>query len=144
MLEHWHWLTAATGSDRRIPEKASVDSRLAAGSLAFEFLVLSAARWGEVRDAEWTEIDTAGRLWTIAATRMKMKRGHGVPLCRRATEILDAARTLADGAGRFVFPGRGGKPLHDRSLRRLLQQHRIAAVPCQRSFKIPPPVECAP
>ena len=33
-------------------------------------------RWGEVRDAEWTEIDAAGRAWTVPATRMKMKREH--------------------------------------------------------------------
>ena len=30
--------------------------------LAFEFLVLTAARRGEVRDAEWAEIDPAGRV----------------------------------------------------------------------------------
>ena len=65
--------------------------------LAFEFLVLTAARWGEVRGAEWTEIDTTDRVWTIPATRMKAQRGHRVPLCRRAAEILEAARTLGDG-----------------------------------------------
>ena len=59
--------------------------------LAFEFLVLTAARSGEVRLATWDEIDTAGRVWTIAAARMKAKREHRVPLSRRALEILDAA-----------------------------------------------------
>ena len=37
--------------------------------------VVTAARSGEVRLATWTEIDTAGRVWTIAAARMKAKRG---------------------------------------------------------------------
>ena len=42
--------------------------------LAFEFLVLTAARSGEVRLATWEEIDTAARVWTISAARMKAKR----------------------------------------------------------------------
>ena len=97
--------------------------------LAFEFLVLTATRWGEVRGALWTEIDTAGRVWTVPAARMKMKRDHRVPLCERATEVLDAARTLADSGSPFVFSTRGGRPLEDKRLRRLLRQERIAAVP---------------
>ena len=44
--------------------------------LAFEFLVLTAARSGEVRLATWDEIDTAGAVWTVPATRMKAKREH--------------------------------------------------------------------
>ena len=49
--------------------------------LAFEFLVLTAARSGEVRLATWDEIDTAGAVWTVPAARMKAKREHRVPLC---------------------------------------------------------------
>ncbi len=62
--------------------------------LAFEFLVLTAARWGEVRWAEWSEIDQTEGMWTVPETRMKSKREHRVPLCRRAKEILEEARTL--------------------------------------------------
>ena len=75
--------------------------------LAFEFLVLTAARSGEVWLATWDEIDTAGAVWTVPATRMKAKREHRVPLCGRAQEVLDAARTLGDG-NRLVFPMRSG------------------------------------
>ena len=95
--------------------------------LALEFLVLTAARWGEVRGAEWTEIDDQGAVWTIPAERMKAKRPHRVPLPGRAVEILDAARALGDGP--LVFPGRAGKPLSEKRLRRLLQQQEISAVP---------------
>ena len=95
--------------------------------LAFEFLVLTVARWGEVRGAAWTEIDTAGRVWTIPPLRMKAKRAHRIPLPGRAAEILDAARTL--GGGPLVFPGRNGAPLSEKRLRRLLQRQGIAAVP---------------
>ena len=97
--------------------------------LAFELLVLTAARWGEVRGAEWTEIDTSGRVWTIPAARMKAQRAHRVPLCRLAMEILEAARTLCDGTSPLVFPAKSGAPLPEKKLRRLLQDRSIAAVP---------------
>ena len=67
--------------------------------LAFEFLVLTAARSGEVRGARWDEIDLPARVWTVPAKRMKSKREHRIPLCRRAVEILKAARKLGDGRG---------------------------------------------
>ena len=104
-------------------------ARLPGASLAFEFLVLTAARWGEVRDADWAELDLSGRVWTVPPRRMKMKREHRVPLCLRAIEILDEARKLRGGDGRVVFTARSGQPLHDKSLRRLLQEHGVAAVP---------------
>ena len=102
---------------------------LGTARLAFEFLVLTAARWGEVRWAEWEEIDRSGRVWTVPARRMKANRQHRVPLCGRALEILEAARRLGAGAGPLVFTGGGGRPLHDSQLRRLLCELGIAAVP---------------
>ena len=63
---------------------------------------LQGARSGEIRLAAWDEMDTTDHVWAIPATRMKMKRDHRVPLCRRAMEVLDAARTLGDGP--LVFP----------------------------------------
>ena len=83
--------------------------------LAFEFLVLTAARWGEVRGAEWAEIDTSGRVWTIPAARMKAQRAHRVPLCGLAMEILEAARTLGGGSGPLVFPTAPGRRCPKRS-----------------------------
>ena len=97
--------------------------------LAFEFLVLTAARWGEVRWAEWSEIDLGGAVWTVPATRMKAKREHRVPLCRRAVEILGEARRLGGEDCRLVFTRLNGRPLSEKRLRQLLQKHRIAAVP---------------
>ena len=97
--------------------------------LAFEFLVLTAARSGEVRGARWDEIDTEAHVWTIPPTRMKMKREHRVPLCRRALDILDAARTLGGGSNPLVFPSIGGKVLHDMALSGLLKRLKVEAVP---------------
>ena len=97
--------------------------------LAFEFLVLTAARWGEVRWAEWTEIDRENGVWTVPAKRMKSNREHRVPLCGRAVEILDEARKLVEGTSPFLFPNRVGKQLEEKQLRRMLGKHKIAAVP---------------
>ena len=102
---------------------------LPAAKLALEFLLLTAARWGEVRWAEWEEIDRDGRVWTVPARRAKTNRRHRVPLCGRALEILEAAQALEEGAGPLVFTHGGGKPLHDSQLRRLLRELGIAAVP---------------
>ncbi len=95
--------------------------------LAFEFLVLTAARSAEVRLATWDEMDAAGRVWTIAAGRMKAKREHRVPLCGRAVEILEAARTLGDGD--LVFPMRSGRSIAASTLPKMLKYLGIAAVP---------------
>ena len=102
---------------------------LPAARLAFEFLVLTAARWGEVRWAEWEEIDRDGRVWTVPARRAKTNRRHRVPLCGRALEILEAAQALGEGAGPLVFTHGGGRPMHDSQVRRLLRELGIAAVP---------------
>ena len=72
--------------------------------LAFEFLVLTAARSGEVRLARWNEMDLVERLWTIPAERMKMAREHRVPLSGRTLEILARARSRTGGSPSLVFP----------------------------------------
>ncbi|MCY4598597.1 MAG: integrase arm-type DNA-binding domain-containing protein [Acidobacteria bacterium] len=97
--------------------------------LAFEFLVLTAARSGEVRGARWAEINKSARRWTIPAKRMKSRREHRVPLCRRAMEILDAARELGDGRSPLVFPSQGGKPISITRLPRMLHNLNVDAVP---------------
>ena len=106
-----------------------VSPALPAARLALEFLVLTAARWGEVRWAEWEEIDRSGRVWIVPARRAKTNRRHRVPLCGRALEILEAAQALGEGAGPLVFTHGGGRPMHDSQLRRLLRELGIAAVP---------------
>ena len=97
--------------------------------LAFEFLVLTATRSGEVRGARWDELDLSARVWTIPATRTKAKREHRVPLSGRAVQILESASALEHGKGLLVFPGQGGKPIGETRLSKLLKNHGIAAVP---------------
>jgi integrase len=79
--------------------------------LALELLILTATRDSEVRLARWSEVDLDARVWTIPGVRMKSGREHRIPLSARAVEILEQARTDAEG-GRWIFPGhKPGKPL---------------------------------
>ena len=78
--------------------------------LAFEFLILTAARTGEVLNAGWDEIDMDEKVWSIPAERMKMKEQHKVPLPARCVEILKHAKQFNDAE--IIFPGRqAGQPL---------------------------------
>ena len=78
--------------------------------LAFEFLVLTAARSNEVRQATWLEMDLENAVWAVPAMHMKARREHWVPLSRRSLEILDQARELAREDEGLVFPAnRSGK-----------------------------------
>lgn len=63
-------------------------------------------RPGELRQAEWAEIDldaSDGPRWTIPAEKMKMRAAHIVPLSRQAVVILEEMHILT-GSGRYVFP----------------------------------------
>lgn len=92
--------------DLRDLEAASVITKL-----AFEFLILTAARTSEVIGARWEEFDLEAKLWVVPAARIKAGREHQVPLSARCVELLKGAQERSDG-GPFVFPGRGlSKPL---------------------------------
>ena len=95
--------------------------------LAFGFLVLTAARAGEVRFATWGEIDLASATWTVPGERMKAGREHRVPLSPRAVAILDEAQALRSRRGDLVFPSRGGRPLTERGFVQALARLGIDA-----------------
>jgi integrase len=79
--------------------------------LAFEFLILTAARTNEVIKAEWSEVDFDKEFWTIPASRMKAGREHRVPLPQRALTLLRSALEISDGS-ELIFPGRNvGEPV---------------------------------
>ena len=60
-------------------------------------------RPGELRAAEWSEIDFEAAEWNIPAEKMKMKVAHLVPLCKQSIEILKDLHPLT-GHSRYVFP----------------------------------------
>ena len=92
------------------------------GRLALQVTILTAARSGEVRLADWSEIDFEAACWTIPAERMKAGREHIVPLSAGAIAILEKARPLKRLNSNLVFPGTGnGKPLSDMTLTKVLR-----------------------
>jgi integrase len=60
-------------------------------------------RPGELRAAEWAEINLEAAEWRIPGSKMKMKTDHLVPLSTQAVELLRAVHALS-GHGRYVFP----------------------------------------
>ncbi|WP_420462814.1 tyrosine-type recombinase/integrase [Candidatus Palauibacter sp.] len=118
-----HRDVAAAIEPVRAGDRGKVDT------LAFEFMVLTAARGAEVRGAVWSEMDQDSGVWTIPASRMKTGREQRVPLCGRALEILEAAKKLRGGENPVVFVNERGRPLDGKRMNRLLRKHGIAAVP---------------
>lgn len=101
---------------------AELRAKAGVAPAALEFLVLTAARAGEVVGATWSEIDTEARQWVISASRMKSGKEHRVPLCDRALAILEA---IPRGDGGPVFPGGTRKgALSDRAMRDLIHAMR--------------------
>ena len=98
-----------------------------AAKLCLRFVVLTAARSGEARNALWDEVDFSNCEWRIPATRMKTANEHRVPLSDAALEILQQAKCLHDGSG-LVFPSplKPGRPLSDMTLTKVLRDVGLA------------------
>jgi integrase len=91
------------------------------GARALEFLILTAARSGEVRGATWAEVDFQQKIWTIPASRMKMGREHRVALSDAALQILSNLPRL-EGCD-FIFPGsKVSSPMSDMTLTAVLRR----------------------
>jgi integrase len=98
-----------------------------AGAKALEFLILTAARSGEVRGATWAEFDLDSALWVVPAERMKAKKEHRVPLSPRAVELLQAQLDINHSDS--VFPAPKGGMLSDMTLTAVLRRMKVDAVP---------------
>ena len=98
--------------------------------------MLTATRPGELRGAQWDEIDERAAVWRIPAVRMKMKTGHTVPLSRQALELLNSARKLT-GHDRLVFPSPfyPGKPLSDGTLNSALARLGYKGIATAHGFR---------
>ncbi|MBB5716609.1 integrase [Sphingomonas aerophila] len=92
------------------------------GRQALRFLILTAARSGEVRGACWREIDLDQQLWTIPGDRMKAGKMHIVPLRPAAIAILEKLKAAyGDNPDQPLFPGKANKPLSDMTLTKVLR-----------------------
>lgn len=102
--KHYPWLL-----EEELPAffDALRDSRSRLITMTLIRLVLfTACRPGMARLAIWGEFDLDDGLWTIPAERMKMRRGHVIPLSRQVVEYLQALQAVT-GRSRHLFPGNG-------------------------------------
>ena len=108
--------------------KVSLSTAYPLTKLGFQFLVLTAARSGEVRMADWSEINLDSRMWTIPADRMKAGREHRVPLSTEALALLRDARALGSGEG-LIFPAKEGGAMSDMVFTAMLRRLKVDSVP---------------
>lgn len=97
------------------------------GARALEFLILTAARSGEVRGAHWEEIDLKKGEWLVPGERMKAGKDHRVPLSAPAVKLLQALPRI-EGSD-LVFPSARGRALSDMTLTKVMRDMGLEAVP---------------
>jgi len=91
------------------------------GAIALRFVILTAARSGEVRGMTWDEVDLDAKVWTVPATRMKAGTVHRVPLSEPALALLRPLKEL--GRGPLVFEGmKRNTPMSDMTLTATLRR----------------------
>jgi len=117
---------------RRMPEfLAALRDEHGNAARALEFTILTACRSGEVRGADWSEVDLDAATWVVPARRMKAGRIHRVPISGSAMALL---RTMLPSTGTkpesgLIFPNlRTGEEFSDAALLAALQRMDRAAM----------------
>ena len=100
------------------------------GRIALEFLILTAARSGEIREATWREIDRKAATWTVPAERMKAGVKHVVPLSDAALAVLDRVAEFRIPCTDLVFYGRAPKkPMSNMTIGKVIDDMGCSATP---------------
>jgi len=97
------------------------------GRDALQFLILTAARSGEVRGMTWGEVDRKKAIWSLPAERMKAREPHIVPLPPQALAILERRWKLRTSDDGYVFTHDGERPLSDMTLGKVLKADATGA-----------------
>lgn len=101
--------------------------------LALLFAAATAVRPGNIRLAEWGEIDLEARTWAIPGKKMKSRRPHTVPLSPFACRVLEEAAGFR--RGRYVFPGRPNRPMSENTLNAALKALGYDGRHCAHGFR---------
>ena len=90
---------------------------------ALKLTPLLMARPGELRQAQWSEIDFDAAMWSIPAEKMKTGQDHIVPLSTQAVGILKDLHELT-GRGVYLFPcnGRRDRPMSEAAIARAMHK----------------------
>jgi integrase len=96
--------------------------------LGLRLLALTFVRPGELRFAEWQEINVRDKLWIVPGGRTKMRRDHLVPLSRQTLAVLDELKPLS-GSEKLVFPSlvSRDRPISENTLNTALRRMGYAA-----------------
>jgi integrase len=100
------------------------------GRLALLFMILTAARPGEVRSARWAHINPAKGEWNRPADLMKGRAAHTVTLNAPAVALLTRLKEeRSPFAEELLFPGQRGKPMSDMTLSKVLKDAKLSVDP---------------
>jgi integrase len=99
---------------------AELRQRDAVAARALEFAILTAARTSEALLAKWSELDLAGKVWTIPAKRMKAGKAHRVPLSDGAIAVIEQMRVVR--ADDYIFPSFRGGHLSNMAMLKVLER----------------------
>ncbi|MCP9270084.1 tyrosine-type recombinase/integrase [Xenorhabdus sp. XENO-1] len=103
---------------------------------ALRMLILTGVRPGELRKAEWSEIDLDKAVWTIPAEKMKMRRTHVVPLSEQVIALLKQIYPIS-GSYQYVFPSRTDYRNHlsDMALNTMIRRMGYAGLATGHGFR---------
>jgi integrase len=114
---------AALPWDRTDAFMVALAERDGIAPLALRFVILTAARTGEVRGMRWREVDLDGKVWVVPGDRMKAAKTHRVPMSPAALAVLAEVRPLMRTADSLVFPSlRKNMPLSDMALSEVVRR----------------------
>ena len=90
--------------------------------LSIEFQLLTGARPGEVRLAEWHEVNLDRAQWVIPAARVKSDRAFRVHLSKQAVAVLERAKSIRSDKSEFIFPGAKGAAMDKMAIAHALRR----------------------
>jgi len=102
-------------------------SRKGIAARCLEFIIMTAARYGEARFAVWDEIDLKNKTWTIPESRMKAQKKHIVPLADDAIRLLKKLPRF-EGSD-YIFTAAKGGALSDMAVSMVCRRMKVDAVP---------------
>lgn len=105
---------------------SALTQREGVAARALEFLIMTAARSGEIRKAEWSEVHFEEEMWIVPAGRMKMRREHRVPLSQPAIALLKDLPKLAGTD--LIFPSSQLKPMSDMTIAAVMKRMHGSAI----------------
>lgn len=121
VIKHRASITDPTRIPKLLRDLYSYDGHVVV-RYALKLTPLLFVRPGELRHAEWSEINLEEAIWRIPADKMKMKTTHLVPLATQVVTLLDELREYT-GGNRWVFPGlrTGDRPMSDAAVNAALR-----------------------